>query len=101
MKKLLLTPATRRDLAEIWSYIAEHNTDAADRVLAAIGLVVEMIASHPYVGRSRDELSSGLRSFPTGKYVVFYRNLPNAVRIIRVLHGARNLKQILKPSKRK
>lgn len=101
MKRIIRTPAARCDLVGIWSYIAEHNPNAADRVLIAIGLVVQMIASHPHVGRSRDELSAGLRSFPTGKYVVFYRNLPNAVRIIRVLHGARNLKRFWTPSKRK
>ena len=101
MKRILRTRATRRDLVEIWSYIAVDSPDAADRVIAAIDLCVRMISTHPSVGRRRDELSAGLRSFPTGKYVIYYRDLPNAVRIIRVLHGARNLKRIFSPSKRK
>jgi plasmid stabilization system protein ParE len=45
----------------------------------------------PELGRSRDELCQGCRSLLVKKYLVFYRLLPNAIEIVRVLHGSRNL----------
>jgi toxin ParE1/3/4 len=35
-------------------------------------------------------LASGLRSFPVGRYVIFYMPTPKGVEIVRVLHGARD-----------
>ena len=52
------------------------------------------LASHPNLGRSRDELAEGLRSFPVGRYVIFYRAIPEGVEIVRVLHGSRDLNAI-------
>ena len=43
------------------------------------------------MGRARDELAPGLRSFPIGRYVIFYEPLPDGVAIARVLHGARDI----------
>jgi toxin ParE1/3/4 len=45
----------------------------------------------PVIGRTREELSHGLRSFPFGRYVIFYRLNEYGVEIVRVLHGARNI----------
>jgi toxin ParE1/3/4 len=32
-----------------------------------------------------------LRSFPVGRYVIFYLAIPGGVQIVRVLHGARDI----------
>ncbi len=45
----------------------------------------------PYLGRQRDELRAGMRSFPLGNYLVFYRVQEDAVLILRVLHGRRDI----------
>ena len=39
----------------------------------------------------RPELSDGLRGFPTGDYVIFYREAGPAIEIVRVLHAARDI----------
>jgi toxin ParE1/3/4 len=44
----------------------------------------------PKIGRTRDELSSGLRSFPAARYIIFYRENRDGIEIVRVLHGARD-----------
>jgi len=36
MKDFILTPSAERDVSEIWDYISRDNTEAADRVLAAL-----------------------------------------------------------------
>jgi toxin ParE1/3/4 len=43
------------------------------------------------MGRERNELVPGLRSFPIGRYMIFYEPLPDGVVIVRVLHGARDI----------
>lgn len=41
----------------------------------------------PLIGISREELHPSLRSFPVGKYLIFYRLVPEGIEVIRVLHG--------------
>jgi toxin ParE1/3/4 len=36
-------------------------------------------------------LSEGLRSFPVGDYLVFYREADQGIEIVRVLHGSRDI----------
>ena len=43
------------------------------------------------LGRSREDLAPGLRSLPLGRYVIFYQVISDAIAIVRVLHGARDL----------
>lgn len=48
-------------------------------------------------GKSRDELAPGMRSFPIGRYVVFYMPLEDGIDVIRVLHGARDIEAVFNP----
>jgi plasmid stabilization system protein ParE len=45
----------------------------------------------PELGEKRDDLRSNLRSFSVGNYVIFYFPDAHGVRIVRVIHGARNI----------
>lgn len=47
------------------------------------------------MGRSRDELRAGYRSFPVGQYLILYRVGEKAVEIMHVLHGRRDLRSII------
>jgi len=49
------------------------------------------LAAMPELGRQCEELSARVRSFPVGRYVIFYRPMENGIEIVRVLHGARDL----------
>jgi toxin ParE1/3/4 len=78
------------DLDEIWSYIAQDNAAAADKFISAFFLRFSRIATRPEIGRKREELSPGLRSFPSGRYIVFYHLTEGGIEIVRVFHGARD-----------
>ena len=43
------------------------------------------------IGRARDELRPGLRSFPVREYLILYSHQPGVIRILRVLSGYRYL----------
>jgi toxin ParE1/3/4 len=79
------------DLDEIWSYIARDSPDAAEKFTEALISRFSRLAAMPGIGRTREELSHGLRSFSVGRYIIFYRPGESGVEIVRVLHGARDL----------
>lgn len=93
MKRVLRSSEARADLIEIWRYIAADDPIAARRLLERVAAVARLLAERPGLGRARAELAPGLRSFPVGAYVLFYRATPQGIRLIRVLHGARNLRR--------
>ncbi|MGA7564274.1 MAG: type II toxin-antitoxin system RelE/ParE family toxin [Desulfobaccales bacterium] len=97
MSVIIKRPLSLRDLAEIWDYIADDNEARADAFIDSIDQKLQTLASHPNMGRSREELAVGLRSFPIGRHVIFYRVIPGGVEIIRVLHGSRDLNPIFHP----
>jgi toxin ParE1/3/4 len=52
------------------------------------------LSKDPAIGRPRNELAKDLRSFPVGRYVVFYLPSPHGIEIVRVLHSARDIDMI-------
>ncbi len=84
-----------KDIEELWLYIAADNMFAADRVLDDIEAQCHLIATQPGMGRPRPELAPDVRSFPVGRYVIYYQTLPDGIEIIRVLHSARDLDGLL------
>lgn len=94
MAKILLKPQAETDLVEIWVYIAQDNPTAADELLNIIDDKCITLSESPLIGKARDELVPGVRSFPVGNYVLFYQLIENGedgIEIIRVLHGARDI----------
>ena len=89
--QILRTPLANDDMLSIWEYIAADNEATADNFLRQIDQVFQRLVESPGIGRSQDQFTSGLRSFPIGRYVIFYQTIPNGIEIIRVLHGARQL----------
>ena len=91
------TPQADSDLDDIWYYVAAKSAslDAADRFVDSLTDRFFLLASHPNIGRARDEdLRPGLRSFPVGKYVIIYRIQDEDVLILRVLRGSRNIEAL-------
>ena len=43
---------------------------------------------------ARDELAPGIRSFPFGRYLVFYLPISDGIDVVRVLHGARDVDKV-------
>jgi toxin ParE1/3/4 len=84
-------PQAKADLAEIWNYIADDSEAQADVFIDEIDEKFSLLAENPAIGRVRLDLGANLRSFPCGRYVIFYGVVPDGIQIVRVLHGARDL----------
>ncbi len=90
-------PQADSDLDSIWYYVASRSGSIAiaDRLIDSLTDRFFLLANHPNLGRMRDEdLSSGVRSFPVGQYVIFYRIEADDVLILRVLRGSRNIEMM-------
>ncbi len=91
MARALFSPRARIDLLEIWAYIATDSPETADAWIARIVETAEVLASFPYLGRIRSELVGSPRSLAVESFVVFYDVHPTFIRVLRVLHGSRDI----------
>lgn len=89
-----IAPGARRDLDEIWDYIARDNLEAADRLLDNLYDRFRMISINKFIGSSRTEIGNNIRVFPYKRYLIFYAPHDETVEILRVLHSARDVDKI-------
>lgn len=101
--KIARHPAvTGEDLPEIYAHIARDNPGAAERVLDAIEATFQQLAKQPLSGpffRTRNRRLAGVRMLPVSdfeNYLVFYRVDSDTVRLLYVVHGARDLPQLFR-----
>ena len=75
----------------------QHSEGNAEKVISLINKTFEALEGAPLVGRLRPALpGEGLRSFPTGDYVIFYTyDNADRVQVVRVLHQRRDVASTL------
>lgn len=99
MTKYQFTPQAIADLFDIWSFIAEDNPDAADRVEEAVFRACDLLADSPLAGRTRKDLTPLPVRFwivqPYSNYLIVYRPEKEPLQIVRILHAARDLPTVL------
>lgn len=91
MIRYSIAPLARVDLDEIWDYIATDNPSAANRLLEELHQKFLLLGTQPLIGQTRQELRENLRSFSVGKYVIYYELVDRRIRVLRVLHGSRDV----------
>lgn len=95
MPRIVRTIPAREDLLQIWLYVAQHNERAADRLIDKFERTLRMLARHPLMGEAAPHYRPGLRRFTVGNYVLYYEPIPSGVRLVRALHGARKIDELL------
>ena len=95
MVTVRFSASAENDLLEAWLYVAEDSISAADRMLDQIDSEAHKLLDQPLMGRERNELAHGLRSWPTSTpYILFYFPNEDGVVVARVLHHARDIPAI-------
>ena len=83
-----VAPEARRDLLDLWGWIARDDIDRADRIVSAIERKFELIASRPRIGHVRLELLPERFLFhPVYSWEIIYTPDSTPLRILRVWHG--------------
>lgn len=92
MKRIRVSSLAEKDLDEIWYHIATRSgsIEIADGVIHSITRTFSLFADTPDAGIRRDEIEPGVRTFPVGKYIIYYRESGKYLVISRVIHGMRD-----------
>jgi toxin ParE1/3/4 len=93
-RKIEFSERALSDLEEIWVYFSETGEETADKVLKQITEKFPKLLKFSQLGKERNDLLIGLRSFPAGKYIIFYRETGSGIEIVRVIHSSRDITQV-------
>ena len=82
-----------QDLDEIFLYWAKRaGLKVADRLMDSITDRFWLLGEHPDAGRSSEDIAAGVRCFPAGKYLIYYRQTRRVTDILHIFHGAQDQK---------
>lgn len=102
MTTWVLSPLAASELAEILDYVADDSgsQQVVERVLADLVKAFEQLAASPAIGFRRPRLTGQeVRWWPVRRYLVIYDPRAVPLRILRVIHGARDLTHLLEGDK--
>ena len=88
------TAQADEDLIDLWVYITQDNSAAADHLLDEFEKKFALLAGQPRLGAARSDIAPGLRHFPAGNYLILYRETDDGIEVVRVVHGARRLSHL-------
>ncbi len=96
-KPIALSAKARADLRDIEVYTMTH-WDARQWAAyeAAIASALTNIGDNPEIGRARDEIHPGYRSYVVGQHLIFYRITPRVIVVIGILSARKNLHRALR-----
>ncbi len=100
--KIVIQPAARQDILDQFFYLFGQGVeDVADRFIDGVNESVATLAKRPTLGspkKLKNPRLHGLRRWPVAEFPViriYYITKDDELRIIRVLHGKRDVDQIL------
>jgi plasmid stabilization system protein ParE len=97
MADFFYAPEARRDLLEIWEFIAQDNLDEADRIEREIEQAIAALAANPQLGHLRRDLTSRpVRFRAIYSYLIIYDPESRPLEVVRILSGYRDVAQLLK-----
>jgi len=94
MNRFRLSRQAEQDLEDIWVYLQQQDKLQADIKISQILNRFPMLSQFPDMGRKRDDLAIGLKSFPVQPYIIFYTKASNSIEIIRILHQSRDIDKL-------
>jgi toxin ParE1/3/4 len=94
--RLNISPTARRELREIWTYLATQASPAvADRVLAEMRDALDLLSEMPGMGHTRADVQDPrYRFWPVRSYVIAYRSTARTFYVARVVHGRRDFRRL-------
>ena len=90
--RITFTAEAEKDVDDAIDFVSMDNPTAAGGLAERIEKSLRLLAERPYLGRQAPETGQpGMRRMAVPPYVVFYFVGQQAVQVVRVLHGARQL----------
>lgn len=87
MYKLHQQARAKQDLKDIWRYTYDKWGEAqADQYFEELENGLKTLVRNPGIGKNRESMREGYRSFQINRHVVFYKVAASTIQIVRVLH---------------
>ncbi|MEW5819730.1 MAG: type II toxin-antitoxin system RelE/ParE family toxin [Cyanobacteriota bacterium] len=95
--KYVITEEARKDLIEIGDYISLDNPAAARNLMIEFKEAFEKFVTMPKLGHKRKDLTKkDVRFWSVKSYLIIYQIREEAIVILRVLSGFRDIATLLK-----
>ena len=91
MSRVTRSRRVEQDLLAIAEYIAADNPVAASRWLDEMERTFALLSSFPTIGQDVSDIRPGLGRLSLGNYLIYFAPADDELRIVRVLHGSRNI----------
>jgi toxin ParE1/3/4 len=89
--------AAEKDLDEIFLYWAKRaGLEVADRLIDNITDRFWLLSEYPEAGKPVESAGVGVKCFPAGKYLIYYRKTRKGTDILHIFHGVRDQRRTLK-----
>lgn len=98
MRKLVLSAPAARDVEDIVDFVRDQSgEDRARHVASGIRDAFEKVARRPNIGHRREDLTpADVWFLAVWSYLVIYRCNDERVEIGRVIHGGRDIEELLR-----
>src|SRR5688572_10307896 len=92
MSRFELASRANADLLEIVRYThREWGAVQAQSYRVELELALQQLSLTPHLGRKREAVAPGLRSFPVAQHVAFYIQRKEWIVVLRILHPRMNV----------
>ena len=97
MPAFLLSEKALEDLKSIGRYTQKTwGRKQRNKYLSKLDESFHILSKQPQLGTARDDIRKGYRVYHVGRHLIFYRQKPNVIEIIRILHDRMNVESHLK-----
>jgi toxin ParE1/3/4 len=99
---ILRRPRAIAAMIELAEYIGQDSPASADRFMDSVEATFSYLESTPAIGRPYESDDSTLTNVRTWRvqgfpnHLIFYRQVPQGVEVLTVMHGARDIGTALK-----
>jgi toxin ParE1/3/4 len=89
--KYILAPEAIQDLQVLTDYLADIDLELAEKILTKFEHRCRYLVRFPKIGRTYSYILSDLRGLPLNGHIIFYCLGNEALEILRVVRGNRDL----------
>ncbi|MBL4885882.1 MAG: type II toxin-antitoxin system RelE/ParE family toxin [Planctomycetaceae bacterium] len=95
MARIEKTSLAESDAIDIWLYISQDDSVAASRMLHKIEGRLQSLANMLLSAEAVPYIAPHVRRSSVGSYVIYYQPIEEGIQVIRILHGAREPRDLL------
>ncbi|MBF0628435.1 MAG: type II toxin-antitoxin system RelE/ParE family toxin [Magnetococcales bacterium] len=94
MPRILFMSRALRDLQDAVLFISMDQPRNAVAWESMIHERIEKLATFPWIGTTVTLTGHIMRRFPIDRYIIYYQIISDGIKIVRILHAARDLRTI-------